>query len=554
MSFWISAINVKSAAKVNRQNKMDNTPQTYTTLIDLIQFQANRTPDKNILTFVSVDESGAYVEERRTFQQLLDNSLSLAGAFTRLGLGANQQVAVMMNNHPEFVETMIACSAIGATFVPIDPRTLGDKLAYMLAFTECQGVVCADYCVEQVLRVYPQCPQLQWLIRLGDAPDVTQPAAAQQPALYAYQDVIANGEPASLRAPTPEQPMFMMFTSGTTGNPKAVIYSHARYFEQLSGMKRFSFTPEDCLYTGLSLTHINAQNTLRTSLGLSVPAVISRKFTKSRLWDICRRYHCTIFSLLGGMIPEIYAMPRRPDDADNPVRLIMSSGMPAHIWEDFCTRFGVSLSEGYGATEGGGLSNPPGVGPVGSIGKPGPDWEAAILDEAGNPCPPEVAGEICFRRKDGRPIVVSYFNNPQASSDKVRDGWLHMGDIGHMDKDGWFYFHFRSGGGVRKNGDFVNTSLVEAMLLKSGQVADVFCYGVNTANQVAGEKILVAALVPADASHFNREQLLAYCHDVMEKNDVPDLLQVLSEIPKTISEKPIEKRCIELLHEAGLLD
>lgn len=526
----------------------------FTSLINITLHQAGLNPDLPVLTFVTVGANGEFIEEVRTYAGLLHNAQALARELVRLGLGVNEQFAIMMNNHPEFVEAMLAAGIIGATFIPVDPRTQGDKLAYMLDFTDCKGVISAGYCLDQIQQVRAHCPQLQWLLALDDVtPAQLQPGAGLP--VHTCAAALATPGPAlAVVAQDAAQPMFMMFTSGTTGNPKAVIYSHAKYMEQLAAMRRANqMRPDDKLYTGLSLTHINAQNTLRTSLGLGLPAVISRKFTKSRLWDICRHYRCTIFSLLGGMIPEIYAVPPRPDDADNPVRLITSSGMPASIWEDFCKRFGVALSEGYGSTEGGGLSNPPGVGPVGSIGKPGPDWEAAILDEAGQPCAPHVAGEICFRRRDGTPPVVSYYKNPQASGEKVRDGWLHMGDVGHMDENGWFFFHFRSGGGVRKNGDFVNTALVESMIAKSGLVADVFAYGVGTSANVAGEKALVVAVVPVDSASFSSASLLAFCRTRMEKNDIPDIVQVLAEIPKTVSEKPIEKRCIELLAAAGLV-
>jgi crotonobetaine/carnitine-CoA ligase len=107
--------------------------------------------------------------------------------------------------------------------------------------------------------------------------------------------------------------------------------------------------------------------------------------------------------------------------------LILTSGMPAHLWRDFEKRFSVSLFEGYGATEGGSLGNPPGVGPVGSIGKPGAEWEAEILNEQGQVCALGVEGEICFRRRDGKSVAVSYYKNSAASSDKVRHGWQLAG-------------------------------------------------------------------------------------------------------------------------------
>ena len=518
-----------------------------TNLADIVEHKLKDYAHTEILSFVSINTSGEFVTETRTYQELYDNAQALAIKLTKQGLKQHQQFAVMMNNHPEFVEAMIAAVLIGAVFVPIDPRTSGDKLAYMLAFTECKGVISATYCQNNIIAVAEQCPQLEWLISVSDG-QTLNPVIPTTLLLSHYNDIYQySGQAFQKALQYASAPMFLMFTSGTTGKPKAVIYSHQKYLEVIDRIKSAGFNDDDKLYTGLSLTHINAQNTLRTSLVLNLPAVISRKFTKSRLWDICRYYQCTRFSLLGGMIPEIFAVAPQPNDADNPVNVVTSSGMPAHLWQDFAKRFDVSIFEVYGSTEGGSLVNPPGVGPIGSIGKPSPDWEATILDQKGNPCPPYQRGEICFRRKDRAPIIVPYFKDTEASSDKVRDGWLHMGDMGHMDDKGWFFFHFRTGGGVRKNGDFINTALVESVLAKSPLIDDVFVYGVATKDTVAGEKKLVAAIVPNNKGTFSNTVFLNYCRSHLEKNDIPDIIQSLDAIPKTASEKPIEKACIEQL-------
>ena len=521
---------------------------TPTTLTDIIEYNVKKQPHKEILSFVTINGDGDLVSEIRSYQQLFDNAKALAVTLTELGLSKNQQIAIIMNNHPEFVETMIAASIIGATFVPIDPRTSGEKLAYMLDFTECKGVISADDCKANIVAIEKDCPHLEWLISLSNEHAISSTPTASKLNTCHYIDSHKHfGKLINKTHQELSDPMFMMFTSGTTGKPKAVIYSHHKYLDPIDKIKKAGFKPDDKLYTGLSLTHINAQNTLRTSLALAVPAVISRKFTKSRLWDICRHYQCTQFTLLGGMIPEIYAVTPQANDADNPVRVITSSGMPAHLWEDFARRFDVAIFEVYGSTEGGALTNPPGIGPVGSIGKPSLDWEAAILDDEGVACEPYQRGEICFRRKDRAPITVCYYKAQQTSSEKVRDGWLHMGDMGHKDDKGWFFFHFRTGGGVRKNGDFINTTLVESILAKSPLIDDVFVYGVTTKKNVAGEKKLVAAVVPRNKNDFTEDIFYHDCKIHLEKNDIPDIVQILDSIPKTASQKPIEQRCIELL-------
>jgi crotonobetaine/carnitine-CoA ligase len=306
------------------------------------------------------------------------------------------------------------------------------------------------------------------------------------------------------------------------------------------------YRPDDRPYTGLSLTHGNAQAvTLGPSLGMGLRAVFSRRFTKSKLWDVCRRHGCTTFSLLGGMATAIYSEPMRPEDADNPVRMVISAGMPAAVWESFEKRFDVKIFEWYGAVEGGLAFKPVGVGPVGSFGKPAPGLEMKVLDENDQECAPGMVGEICSRPASGEPAEVEYYRNPEASSEKTRRGWLRSGDMGWRDEDGWFFFAYRKGGGIRHNGDFVNPGFVEKTIAEHPAVSDVYVYGVPAASGAPGEKDVVAALVPDPGAELSAASIFAACRAALEPNFVPTYLQVVDEIPKTASEKPQERFLLE---------
>lgn len=502
-------------------------------IADLVARKAREGSAAPILTFVEVNSDGALVHQTRRYADLFRNGEALARRLTAQGVRPGNRFAIMMHNHPEFVEGMIAAAMLGAVFVPIDPRTMGEKLAFMLDHAGCTGAICARYAAPAVMTAKAESPRLRWVIVIGD---VEEPGTS--PALSPFAPVETD----------PDTPMFLMFTSGTTGNPKAVVQTHAQYLGAAYSTGRFGIGRDDVLYTGLSLTHINAQVTLRMGLANALPVVISHKFTKSRLWDICGAYGCSVFNLLGGMIPEVFSAPERPDDADNPVRLIISAGMPTSLWDAYRTRFGVDICEIYGATEGGGaMFNPPGAGPIGSIGKPLPGTEAMAFDDADRACAPFEPGELRFRRADGGATAIAYHDDAEAGRAKMAGAWYRTGDIVHHDADGWFFFHHRIGGGVRRNGYFVNTTLVEAALSRSGLIDDVFVYGVADARNVAGEKTLVAAVVPSSPAAFSTEAMLGYCRANLEANDVPQIVQVLNAIPKTISEKPIERDCIALL-------
>ncbi|MEQ1756193.1 MAG: AMP-binding protein [Micropepsaceae bacterium] len=518
-------------------------------LAHLVRSKAQTQPDFEVLTFVDIAPDGNFVDEVRTYRALWQQACVMARFLQGKGVKPGDRFAIIMQNHPEFVEAMIAASILGAVFVPIDPRTKGDKLIYMLDFAECTGAIVADYALPNLADVLPRVPRLTWIATLGKAA-----GASADPRVFRL-DVARNGDAweMPILSNDPDATMQLLYTSGTTGDPKAIIATHRRFVEGGMLGLMLGLKPEDRLYTGLSLTHANAQLiTLGIALQMGMRAVISRKFTKSRLWDITRWYGCTVFNLLGGMTVELYSQPPGKHDAHNPVRVVLSAGMPSALWEAFAKRFGVQVFEFYGAAEGGLTLNPPGVGPVGSVGKPPPNLELAILDDDDRPLPARAEGEICFRPAAGASPIVRYLKNDDASKKKTASGWLHSGDLGHVDADGWLYFHSRKGDEIRRNGEFISPGFVEKAIAEHPQVADVFVYGIPSRSGAPGEKDVVAAIVPGERGLFDVTSVFAHCRRVLERSAVPSFLQVVTEIPKTASEKPQERFLREQLTSGAL--
>ncbi len=514
-------------------------------LADLIALRAERQPDLDVLTFERWSLGApARAEEVRTYAQLHTNANRIAAALVGRGLAPGDRFAIMMRNHPEFVEAMIAASVTGCVAVPIDPRTRGERLAYTLRDAGCRGVIAADYCLPALAAARGGLRGLEWILVLetgeasgGDAP------VAPGGGIESLHDVLVTPAPTvDVRLASADDPLQIIYTSGTTGDPKGVVFPNARFgaFAFLGAL--LGYGPADRPYTGLSLTHGNAQAvTLGPSLYLGLRAVFSRRFTKSKLWDVCRRYGCTTFSMLGGMATAIYSEPPRPDDADNPVRLVIDAGMPTALWETFERRYGVRIFEWYGAIEGGLAYKPIGEGPIGSFGRPAPGLDMRIVDANGDACAPGIVGEIVSRPVTGEPASVAYFRNEGASRAKTAGGWLRSGDMGHRDAEGWLFFDYRKGGGIRHNGDFINPGFVEKVIAEHPGVSDVFVYGVAASSGAPGEKDVVAAVVPAPGFGFDVVGLFAHCRRGLEANAVPSWVQVVDEIPKTASEKPQER-------------
>jgi carnitine-CoA ligase len=507
-------------------------------LADFFLGRAQSKPDFEIVTFTTSDDRE---DEIRTYGQIWENSQKLSAAMRDHGLGSMDSFAIMLRNHPEFIEGMAAASTLGAAFVPIDPRTRGLKLAYTLNNSESKGIICADYCIEQVMEVKDQVPGLEWVIVI----DGTGESDAS-PRMAEFQNCISMAE--IMQGPAvsvdrvvedPLHPLEIIYTSGTTGDPKGVSIANARLAGGTMGGPGLQFIPGDKPYTGLSLTHGNAQSlTLFPAIGMDLPIVFSRKFTKSRLWDITRKYDCTVFNLLGGMTTAIYSEALKDNDGDNPVRMVLSAGMPAVIWQKFEERFNLKIVELYAAVDGYGLFMNKGDGPVGSFGQIPANSEFKIVNDDGDEMPHGEMGELIGRPIEGE-VKVEYFKNKEASKKKTAGGWVRTGDVCHRDDEGWFYFDYRKGGGIRHNGDFINPGFVEQVLAEHPNINDVFVYGVTAASGAPGEKDVVAAIVVTEG--FDQASVVELCKRELESSFMPSYLQVVDEIPKTASEKPQER-------------
>ena len=503
----------------------------------LVEMKAEERPDQEIFIF----ERGEHGEDVLTYKDLHENANKLARLLLQNGVGTGDTFAVFMRNYPEFAYSLLAGTTIGAIMVPVDPRSRGDRLKFLLNNSGAKAVIASGECLAALDEVVDDLKGVKF-VTVAYQRDQDVPVNSKYHILdkTLEQD---SWEKVDQQIFDVRHPMQIIYTSGTTGDPKGVMIRNNRtgVFNILRQIV-WKYKKSDILYNGLSLTHGNAQAvTFFPALYMGIKAVFSPRFTKSRIWDICRKYGCTSFSLLGGMAAGIHNEPEKPNDGDNPVNMVISAGTPASIWEAFEERFNVKILEWYGAVEGGFAYKPPGKGPVGSFGKPVPGiMEFKVVDENDNEVPPGVTGELISRMIKGE-TKVDYLGLPEASDEKTKGGWLRSGDMVHRDEKGWYFFDYRKGAELRRAGDFIQPDHVEMVIGRHPDVSDACVYGIPAASGAPGESDLVAAVAPFRGKTIDPASVYELCRNELEANFIPSFLQVVEELPKSISEKALDR-------------
>ncbi len=316
----------------------------------------------------------------------------------------------------------------------------------------------------------------------------------------------------------------LIFTSGTTGVPKAVRCTQGR----LAGIAEvaapgYGYTAEDVCYCPMPLFHGNALMALWGPSVMVGAAIATRpRFSASAFLDDVRRFGATKFSYVGKAIAYILATPERPDDAENTLKSAFGTEASVRDRDRFRARFGCFLIEGYGQSEGGAAINPVLGMPKGALGKPVGGVDLAVMSpETGEECPPAAfddegrllnagaaIGEIVNR--SGRGSFEGYYRRDDAEQERLRRGWYWTGDLGYVDADGFFYFAGRTGDWLRVDSENFAAGPVETIISRHPDLAVAAVYPVPDTASGAGDQVMVAIeTVPGKELRPRRLRLLA---------------------------------------------
>jgi len=467
-------------------------------------------------------------------------------------------IGVLLPNGPEYLFWLNGAALAGAAVVGINPTRRGEALAADVRATDCAMIVTDSDGAALIDGLALGVPEDHILVTGTSRYDESLARFDHSPEAQSLIDGAADVDGDSL--------YLLIFTSGTTGVPKAVRCTQGR----LAGIAEvaapgYGYTQDDVCYCPMPLFHGNALMALwGPSVKVGAAIAVRPRFSASAFLDDVRRFGATKFSYVGKAIAYILATPERPDDAENTLKSAFGTEASVRDRDRFRKRFGCYLIEGYGQSEGGASMNPVLGMPKGAIGKPPEGVDLAVLNpETGVECPRaefdehgrllnagEATGEIVNR--SGRGSFEGYYRRADAERDRLRDGWYWTGDLAYVDHDGFFYFAGRNGDWLRVDSENFAAGPVEVVLSRHPDISVVAVYPVPDTASGAGDQVMVALeTVPGRAFDPDAFAEWLTAQPDLGSKWLPRYVRVTASLPQTATGKVTK---VDLRTEAWACD
>jgi long-chain acyl-CoA synthetase len=459
--------------------------------------------------------------------ELFDRACRVSSGLVKLGITPGERVVVLMANGPEVGITYSAIWRAGAVVTPVVFLISPPELRHILADSGAAAVVTTPELLATVTAAAAGAPELRHVIVVGGAPG-SPPGHVRGADFAELESAPAGG----IVGVGDDDLAALMYTGGTTGRAKGVMLSHRNlYYCSHSSHEASQAEGITRVLTPLPLSH--AYGMIVTLVGYHATeralGVLQRWFDPAEFLALAQRYRIERTALVPAMIQMLLAQPLEDTDLSS-LRYVNSGAAPlaAETREQWERRVpGSEILEGYGCTESGAVIsvNPLGASRPGSVGLPIPGYQVAIRDDNDADVPAGGEGEICVRA-DG--VMAGYWNSPAETSAALRGGWLHTGDIGRRDADGYLYVVDRKKDLIIRGGFNIFPRDVEDVLLEHPAVAMAGVVG-RPDERLGEEVVAFVSLQPggqataAEITEFARERLAAhkYPREVIILDAVP---------------------------------
>jgi 4-hydroxybenzoate-CoA ligase len=479
-------------------------------------------------------------ERSLTYAQLQARSCRFASALKALGLREENRLVLVM--HDTVDHPVAFWGAIRAGIIPIPINTLltAEQYAYLLADSRAAATVVALPLAPALLSLRHRLPHLRTVIVVGAG----AAAKADLREALAFEEVLAQGEPTPFTAPTmSDEVAFWMYTSGSTGDPKAVKHVHTSLMAvaRLMGQGVIGIGADDVAFSAAKLSFsYGLGNAVAFPLSVGASAVLlSERPTPQAVLATLRRHRPTIFYAVPSLYAALLAQPDiGPGAGSDRLRLCISAGeaLPAHLGERWRAMVGVDVLDGIGSTEmlQTFLSNRPGDVRYGSTGKPVPGYEVKIVDESGQELPPGEIGELMVR---GPSAGEGYWNQRAKSRRTFAGEWTYTGDKYLRDAEGYYYYCGRTDDMFKVNGMWVSPFEVEAALVSHDAVLEAAVIGKEDGDGLMKPKAFVVLKNGYAADERLFEMLRAHVKERAGAWKYPRWIDVRPDLPRTATGK-----------------
>ena len=464
-----------------------------------------------------------------TYSDLWSRARRSASVLSSQGVRRGDAVLVMLDNAIEFLDVWLGLALIGAVQVPVNTEYLGEILRHQVKDSGARLMIVDQAYVERFAKLGLDRGDLERMLVCGQAPCPPRLECRSWEKLFAES---AEIDETAIADVAENEITAIMYTSGTTGPSKGVriAHAHAYTYAHFAG-QTMHLTPDDVYFAPLPLFHIAGQWALvYACLQVGAKAIVRRRFSVSDFWTVVRESKANVSFLLGAMANFLARQEPRPDDHDNPMERILMVPLVDGI-DDFRRRFDVRVCTCYGSTE----VNVPiisdyEVSEAGVAGRVVEGFEVRIVDGDDREVGAGEVGELVVRSAEPWILATEYHRNPEASVRLFRNLWLHTGDAFRRDAAGNYYFVDRIKDYIRRRGENISSFEVEREVNMHPAVLESAAVAVKSA---ATEDDLKVAMVLKPGRSLEPEELREFLRDRVPRFMVPDIVEVVPELPKT---------------------
>jgi 4-hydroxybenzoate-CoA ligase len=474
-----------------------------------------------------------------TYAQLQERSYRFAAALKSLGLHEENRVILVFHDTVDYPVAFWGAIRAGIVPVPVNTLLTAEQYAYLFADSRAAAIVTAASLAPTVLSLRERLPHLRAVIVVGAGAQ-----RARSPGVHVFEELLSKAEPMAFTAPTmSDEVALWMYTSGSTGEPKAVRHVHTSLMAtaRLMGQGIIGVREDDVAFSAAKLSFsygLGNAVSFPMSVGAST-VLLPERPTPQAVLATLRRHQPTIFYAVPSLYAALLSHPEiGPGAGSERLRLCISAGeaLPAHLGERWRAVVGVDVLDGLGSTEmlQTFLSNRPGDVRYGSTGKPVPGYEVKIVDDGGRELPGGEVGELVVR---GPSAGESYWNHRAKSRRTFVGEWTYTGDKYMRDAEGYYYYCGRTDDMFKVNGMWVSPIEVEAALVSHEAVLEAAVIGKEDGDGLTKPKAFIVLKNGYAADEMLVDALRSHVKERAGPWKYPRWIEVRPDLPRTATGK-----------------